>query len=674
MKFDIKHVSYDPQSMSHDGGKILKSLQNESLPLIDVIVREAIQNSLDASLNPSKNTEVNFIINKFNSEKIAPYFSEINTKLLKNHPGEQNFIAIQDKGTKGLIGDYKLERGSSLDDSNFHKLVFSIGKNQEEDGAGGSWGYGKTSFFRLGIGLIVYYTRIKTNDAYEERLIASMIEDPRNKERYLANNPRGIAWWGELSSDEGDPVYPITDSNQIREFLEQFNLSPYQEDETGTMILMPFIPAKEITAIDKEVEVFPWEKTYEREIEVSIQRWYFPRLLNETYSKHNKNSTLIAKVNDKVIGLHLEVEPVFGIYQELYNAGLTGVTKNQDITIKPISFQATAKRGDLIGRVAFREVSRKELGMLPPQSKSSALAYLGEKSKAVNERFKSSVMAFSRRPGMIIEYSIDGRWIPSNVTIKDDYILLASFVPQSFVELSNEFSNKGYETLEQYLRDIETSDHATWDDKVGITIVKRLKSYSSKAILDEYRENEENIEGFQTSALARRMGQKFLPPKKFGKASTRSESPRRSSNRKGSFRKSSLSVERTKFIDNDTIQVYMSLKLRKQSNNDIYIYIQSQERNMDYSTWYKTFGDKVDFAFDIDKIERLEKTKYQTNVLDELNSEQLNFEKKDNGTVNIKNFSEENLLVDIRLTCKIKRNDLLPNIGIKAIKDGLDNE
>jgi len=674
MKFDIKHVSYDPQSMSHDGGKILKSLQNESLPLIDVIVREAIQNSLDASLNPSKNTEVNFIINKFNSEKIAPYFSEINTKLLKNHPGEQNFIAIQDKGTKGLIGDYKLERGSSLDDSNFHKLVFSIGKNQEEDGAGGSWGYGKTSFFRLGIGLIVYYTRIKTNDAYEERLIASMIEDPRNKERYLANNPRGIAWWGELSSDEGDPVYPITDSNQIREFLEQFNLSPYQEDETGTMILMPFIPAKEITAIDKEVEVFPWEKTYEREIEVSIQRWYFPRLLNETYSKHNKNSTLIAKVNDKVIGLHLEVEPVFGIYQELYNAGLTGVTKNQDITIKPISFQATAKRGDLIGRVAFREVSRKELGMLPPQSKSSALAYLGEKSKAVNERFKSSVMAFSRRPGMIIEYSIDGRWIPSNVTIKDDYILLASFVPQSFVELSNEFSNKGYETLEQYLRDIETSDHATWDDKVGITIVKRLKSYSSKAILDEYRENEENIEGFQTSALARRMGQKFLPPKKFGKASTRSERPRRSSNRKGSFRKSSLSVERTKFIDNDTIQVYMSLKLRKQSNNDIYIYIQSQERNMDYSTWYKTFGDKVDFAFDIDKIERLEKTKYQTNVLDELNSEQLNFEKKDNGTVNIKNFSEENLLVDIRLTCKIKRNDLLPNIGIKAIKDGLDNE
>src|SRR5699024_1960759 len=153
MKFDIKHVSYDPQSMSHDGGKILKSLQNESLPLIDVIVRESIQNSLDASLKNKPLTDISFNIGNFNSESIAPYFEEIEDKLLAWYPGKQQFIAISDTNTTGLTGAYKITNSDDLEKSNFHKLVFSIGKNQEQDGAGGSWGYGKTSYFRLGIGL-----------------------------------------------------------------------------------------------------------------------------------------------------------------------------------------------------------------------------------------------------------------------------------------------------------------------------------------------------------------------------------------------------------------------------------------------------------------------------------------------------------------------------------------
>src|SRR5699024_8109178 len=166
-------------------------------------------------------------------------------------------------------------------------------------------------------------------------------------------------------------------------------------------------------------------------------------------------------------------EPVFKTYQNIYNAALTGVSEDEDIYIADVTFQATEKRGDNVGRVAFKEVSREEMGMLPPSDRYSALAYLGEKSHHVNEKFNSTVMAYSRRPGMVIEYSIDGRWIPNGINIKDGHILLAYFVPNSFVHLSKKFQDQGYENLEQYLRSIETSDHASWDDRVGITIVKR---------------------------------------------------------------------------------------------------------------------------------------------------------------------------------------------------------
>src|SRR5699024_5022913 len=98
--------------------------------------------------------------------------------------------------TTGLTGEYLSNDIDVLNNSNFHKLVFGIGKNQSKEGAGGSWGLGKTSYFRMGIGVVIYYTRIETDNGYEERLVASLIESPKKNERILPGSDRGIAWWG----------------------------------------------------------------------------------------------------------------------------------------------------------------------------------------------------------------------------------------------------------------------------------------------------------------------------------------------------------------------------------------------------------------------------------------------------------------------------------------------
>ena len=85
---------------------------------------------------------------------------------------------------------------------------------------------------------MIYYTRIAKDNIFEERLIASMIESPKSKDRILKENHRGIAWWGEINENL---VYPITDSNDIKDFLKIFNISPYRNEETGTTIIIPYI-------------------------------------------------------------------------------------------------------------------------------------------------------------------------------------------------------------------------------------------------------------------------------------------------------------------------------------------------------------------------------------------------------------------------------------------------
>lgn len=214
------------------------------------MVRESIQNSLDATIDNTPKTIVDFSTGEFESEKLASNFEEIEDVLLERYPGNQRFIAVSDKNTYGLTGDYSSDDIRILNNSNFHKLVFGIGKNQDKDGAGGSWGLGKTSYFRMGVGIVIYYTRIKINDKYEERLIASLIEDPTKEDRILSSNERGIAWWGEYVINE-EKISPITDKEQIGKILSLFNLENYKNEETGTSIIIPYLKDLQVGMVEK---------------------------------------------------------------------------------------------------------------------------------------------------------------------------------------------------------------------------------------------------------------------------------------------------------------------------------------------------------------------------------------------------------------------------------------
>ena len=90
--------------MAQDGASILRSLQNKSIPLLDLIVRESIQNSLDAGIDGVGNTRVDFHFGDFDAKTLARHLDGVSDELLSNYCNKTKFLAISDKNTLGLTG------------------------------------------------------------------------------------------------------------------------------------------------------------------------------------------------------------------------------------------------------------------------------------------------------------------------------------------------------------------------------------------------------------------------------------------------------------------------------------------------------------------------------------------------------------------------------------------
>lgn len=668
----IKHAPNDVQSMSQDGKAILRSLPNNNLSHIDLMVRESIQNSLDATIDNMPKTIVDFSTGEFESEKLASNFEEIEDVLLERYPGNQRFIAVSDKNTYGLTGDYSSDDIRILNNSNFHKLVFGIGKNQDKDGAGGSWGLGKTSYFRMGVGIVIYYTRIKINDKYEERLIASLIEDPTKEDRILSSNERGIAWWGEYVINE-EKISPITDKEQIGKILSLFNLENYKNEETGTSIIIPYLKDLQVGMVEKNSFAFPWEVSMEEDVMMAVQRWYFPRIWNGKYHDELGNSILDCKVNNTSIHPNINFEPIFKYYQELYISALLGKAQSPEIKVEQIKLGTNAmlNQKEPIGYVAFREVSREQLKMTAPENKPSGLAYLGIKDVSKMESDSSKVVAYSRKPGMVVEYSVDGPWSNGDIVLKDGHMLIAFFVPNSNGELASRFKDVKLSTVESYLRSVENSDHAVWEDVPGVSVITRIRNYTNKIIKSAYQSEDDYNNSSVTSSLSRKFGAILMPPKNFGKTSANAKTPGKAIAINSKNRGSDITVIRSNPKNEFEVEVAFKAFIKKESNNRILLQVLSQDQKIDQASWYKSMGDTVKFPFVIKDvmINKINNDQVEKSIFEiEENDMEFKLEEVSATYVDINSNLQEGIEIEGTLNLDIKSNQYLPNIAIRTIQ------
>ena len=90
----IKKASDDVQNMSQSGDAILKSLQNTDFSLTDIIVRESLQNALDASRRNSEQTRVDFVTGEFRTGELNHEFEGIAEKLDELYEGTAEFLSL----------------------------------------------------------------------------------------------------------------------------------------------------------------------------------------------------------------------------------------------------------------------------------------------------------------------------------------------------------------------------------------------------------------------------------------------------------------------------------------------------------------------------------------------------------------------------------------------------
>ena len=517
----------EPGRMTQTGSSLLKLIQNNNMPVLDLLVRESIQNSLDARKNDSKYVQVEYLTGNFRSRSLCEELEGISDSLLSRFPGNAGYIAVRDSKTVGLTGELDYKKVKNNDYGNLLKLIYEICKPQEAEGAGGSWGLGKTVYFRIGIGLVIYYSRIKTEAGYASRLAASFVENETSPDamipEYKGMSKRGIAWWGESTGE--NITQPVTDEKYISEFLDIFGIPEYSGDETGTTIIIPYIDREKLL-ISNRVEYLDcngnqmnpyWYNSMEEYIKISAQRWYAPRFGNVHY---NHGAYLRLKVNGEGVS-NDSMEPAFKVIQALYNrannigeedilSGDGAAVKTDPVHIKKYLMEQTA------GIIAYAKVTRELLGMCAPYNKPEPYLYFNCEIR--DEEANKPVVCFTRKPGMIVSYENVGPWT-SNIasTVKEEYIL-AVFVLYSENSLKN--SPKPL-SLEEYVRRSEMADHTSWGDwsegSYNPRIVTKVQNGVNRIIGREFAPAQEVAKPKENSGLGKLFGDMLLPPEGFGK-------------------------------------------------------------------------------------------------------------------------------------------------------------
>lgn len=517
MKIDPLTKSYHGYNLK--GSKALELIMDNKTPKIDLLVRESIQNSADATLDDARCCRIKFDLKQFSNNKFASFFEDYDKRFMEEFGDSMpKALIISDYRTTGLLGKPYEDPHHP---NNLYKLVYAFLESDKGENSGGSWGIGKSVYYRYGSGVVFYYTCTYEDGFYNHKLVGAMLEDEQAPDKIINDVEKylGVAFIGKYGRGEDGSFQslPITDSHSISEFLSVFGLSLYPEGETGTVIIIPYFEPDNLLG-DKMYEgKATWDDDFYETLKMSIQRWYFPRIGNTLINKY---------IEVFVNGERVELIPFFKTLQELFNGTLPDVNKYQ---IKAPNFDSGA---NILGTFNYKKFTKQELDVLvAPNWYPSPYSLLDIRNDE-NGSSNDSIIFYTRKPKMIVTYD-DSRKFTSLESGPNEYII--------GVFKLNDYAKSHGSYLGEYFKESETANHKGWEDikeskkAPGITLLskkpfstirkeigKELSSKFSVQIIEEKLT--------QNTRLQRDLGELLLPPEDFGK--DKDPSPRRG--RKGS--------------------------------------------------------------------------------------------------------------------------------------------
>lgn len=534
MFLDKKILELD-HSVSY-GSVALKSLQNDNIPELDLLVREAIQNSSDASLKePGDSFSVQFNTGVFNPAVFNTNLTGVEKILDSMYSGDTaEYLEIRDTKTEGLTGCIRKKDINPDDHGNFFKLIYDTGKKQTQKNAGGNWGFGKSVYYRVGMGIVIFYSRIKVDSGYESRLIITLVEDENSPTAILGKvcpNSAGKAWWGIKDNED---FLPLTDEIFIRGILDIFGVKSFGATETGTSIIIPYIKTDELikNIIPEEASISDdirsrctWAYNFEEYLTLAIQKWYAPKIQNRHLKEFCNKKWLGVWVNNKPLRYD-SMLPFFKLVQELYTTAIAKTFGSEyqsewltDITCYPVHIRDyfdSQIDNSISGYVAAIRINKDDL--YGGQNYMDPCIYTRhfEEDPDINE----PMLMYARDPGMVIEYTIAGPWVRNIAAPEssDEYIF-AFYMPITEKKLKDDLSEKKFAGMElgEYLRECEASDHMGWNDPANMQVVVRIQRNTVKQLQKNLvSEKSDGIEA-TASKLSGRLGRKLLPRVGYGR-------------------------------------------------------------------------------------------------------------------------------------------------------------
>lgn len=603
------------------GSAFLKSLQTEKLPELDLLVRESVQNSSDASIGINhKNFWIDYIYRDFDPSKLFEEMRGIEEPLRMRYGSEkQYFLEIRDRKTSGLTGPYNKDELAESDHGNYFKLIFDSGINQTQQGAGGNWGFGKSVYYRVGsAGLVIYYTRVADNGegVPEERLVATMVENESGSGSILKSvvkNSTGRAWWGRRTTEKR-VIWPVVDHDEIRDFLSIFGLDPFSEDETGTSVIIPFVDEDELLedviprggASEDEIERCVWSKSVPAYLEHALQKWYAPRLRNRELEKlGGGNKWIRATVNEQLLKNDETMNPVFGLVQELYNValfkcrGVEYASKVLSIKCEGVDIRNEGLARSNVGYVAYVKLTSRDI--FGPRAGISPYILTGNFKNSDEEN--EPIVMFAREPGMIISYSIDGTWSnkvkapAKNAGSSDDEYIFAFYVPRvdnEFEEDAPDNRRRTYGDLGGYLRKCEESDHASWEDKAKFKLISKIKHGAARKVSAGTRVDDLTTVSASASRLSGRIGRALMPTRG---ALAKPTKPRIGGSGSGAGGLKPSFTTSDPYWRAGALIVPFEMGMGGKANRQIRIEVQTEGGTLSPETWSKDIGTKFPIEF-----------------------------------------------------------------------------
>ncbi|HIC46462.1 MAG TPA: hypothetical protein EYM37_00720 [Methylophaga aminisulfidivorans] len=236
---------------------------NDELQLSETIVREAIQNSLDAALNEDETVKVTFTFLDMSSGLQQGFMEKLLSEqqeharasrldLTAFDPLNPSALVIEDFGTKGLTGSVRKK-----DNDNFTDFWRRHGKSHKSGKNRGRWGLGKlvyscTSQARVFFGL----TKRQQDESYH--LMGQTVLDLHTIDN-IDYTPH--AFFCDLEKED-DPLeqfpIPVQDKAFVDEFVKYFGLE--RGGNSGLSIVIPY----------------PNNLNSDRMIGITIQNYFYP--------------------------------------------------------------------------------------------------------------------------------------------------------------------------------------------------------------------------------------------------------------------------------------------------------------------------------------------------------------------------------------------------------------